>query len=329
MRLVFVGGTGPLGIAASAVARDVGHEIVVAHSGEHESPEQGDVRHLHGGRRDLLAPDGPIARLGADVLIDTRTTASNAASLLECARAAGTKRLVVVSSTDVYEHFVSGSGYDSAGGRAVLPRQTLPITEDAPRRSAPYPWAAPGHDNAAMERALEEERRDETIAVLRPGMIYGPGAAGREWTIVARVLRGEHRIELPDGGVQFFSRVALERVGRAIVAVAERAPAGFWPVNVVDPYGWTYAGLVGEIGRLLDWEWEPMVVPWEAAGHPFKVQSPFVCSDARLREVLGVTVPDPRAALAETVQWLWEHGAEHYTDDLAAAKATHRGLEKG
>lgn len=327
MRLVFVGGTGPLGLAASAVARDAGHEVVLAHSGLHEPPAQSDVRHVHAARDDLLERDGPIARLGADALIDTRTTAANAASLLDCARAAGAEKLVVVSSTDVYDYFVTGSGHERAGGRSILPTQTLPITEDAPRRRAPYPWAAPGHDNAAMERALEEERRDEAIAVLRPGMIYGVGAAGREWTIVARVLRGEHRIELPDAGVQFFSRVALERVGRAVVAAVERAPSGLWPVNVVDPYGWTYAGLVGEIGRLLDWEWERVVVPWEAAGHPFKMQSPFLCSDARLREVLNVVEPDPRAALAETVRWLWDHGAEHYTDDLAA-KPTHRGPEK-
>lgn len=328
MRLVFVGGTGPVGTSAVRLALKAGHDVVVAHSGQHEPPDDIDVRHVHGEREQLIAPEGAIAAAGADVLIDTRTTASNAATVLECARAAGAKRLVVVSSTDVYDHFVSGSGYDSAGGRAILPKQTLPITEDAARRTAPYPWAPPGHDNAAMERALEAARRDGAIAVLRPGMIYGRGAAGREWTIVARIRRGERRIELPDGGAQFFARAALERVGRAIVAAAERAPDGCWPVNVVDPYGWTYAGLVGEIGRLLDWEWDPVVVRWEEADHPFKIQSPFVCSDVRLREELHVSAPDPREALAETVRWLWDHGAEHYPDDLASATATHRGPER-
>lgn len=329
MKLLFIGGTGPLGLSATRIARDAGHEVVVAHSGRHEPAEDLDVRHLHGEREDLVSADGPIARTTADVLIDTRTSASNAAAVLACARAAGAKRVVVVSSTDVYEHFVTGSGYDSAGGRAVLPTQTLPITEDAPRRTAPYPWAPPGHDNAAMERALEAAMRDERIAVLRPGMIYGPAAAGREWTIVSRIRRGEHRIELPDGGAQLFARVALERVGRAVVAAAELAPSGFWPANVVDPYGWTYAGLVGEIGRILDWAWEPVAVRWEEADHPFKIQSPFICSDVKLRDVLGVIAPDPRDALAETVRWLWDHGVEQYGEDPERALPTHRGPEKG
>jgi nucleoside-diphosphate-sugar epimerase len=333
VRLLFVGGTGPVGLAACRYALSRGHEVTVAHSGAHEPPDDLEVQHIHGEREALLAHGGPLTQARPDVLIDIRTKASNAAQLLTCAWAAGVRRLVVVSSTDVYEYFVSGSGYDvvakswnSTAGRAVLPSQTLPITEDAPLRSAPYPWASPGHDNAAMERALAAARRDEAIAVLRPGMIYGPGIAGREWTIVSKVRAGVHRIELPDGGAQFFSRVAVDRVGRAVVAAAEIAPDDFWPVNVVDPYGWTYAGLVGEIGRLLQWEWEPVFVRWEEADHPFKGQSPFFFSDARLREVLKVTKPDPREALAETVQWLWDHGAEYYSDtDLMP---TERGPEK-
>ena len=187
-----------------------------------------------------------------------------------------TERLVVVSSTDVYDYVVSGSGDESAGGRAVLPSQTLPITEDAPLRTAPYPWATPGHDNAAMERSFSAARRDESVAVLRPGMIYGIGAAGREWTLVSRIPAGIRRLELPDGGAQLFARAAVDRVGAAVVAAAERAPHGFWPVNVVDPYGWTYAGLAKEVGRLLNWEWEPIVVPWDEATHPCKIQSPYL-----------------------------------------------------
>lgn len=328
MRVLFLGGTGPLGVAACRLAISRGYQVTVAHTGRHEPPPDPRVDHIHGDRDELLAVDGPIARMSADAVVDTRTTAANAGTLLERARQAGIGRIVVVSSTDVYEYFVVGSGHERVGGRGLLPAQTLPVTEDAPLRNAPYPWAPLGHDNAAMERALGGSRVDESIAVLRPGMIYGPGAAGREWTLVSRIRAGVRRLDLPDGGAQFFARAALERVARAVIAAIEKAPAGLWPVNVVDPYGWTYAGLAGEIARLLDWQWEPIVVPWDAAVHPFKIQSPYFCSDQRLREVLGVTEPDPAEALAETVAWLWEHGAEHYSERLENTEATHRGPEK-
>ena len=152
--------------------------------------------------------------------------------------------------------------------------------------------------------------------VLRPAMIYGTGPPPehlRETFLVSKVLRGEHRLELPWEGAQYFSRVAVERVARAVLAGATREPSGYYACNVVDPYGWTFASLAAEIGRILDFEWEPVVTervnPFSydpARHHPFNVPSPCLFSDERLRRELGVGVdqPDPLAALEETVRWL-------------------------
>jgi nucleoside-diphosphate-sugar epimerase len=176
MRLLFVGGTGPVGVAACRAATERGHRVIVAHTGAHELPNDINAEHLHGTREELFAPKGLVEKARPDVIIDTRAKAGNVSELLRCARAAGTHRLVVVSSTDVYEAFVKGSGYDveakswdGVRGRTVLPSHTLPITEDAPMRQEPYPWATPGHDNAAMERALFPSRPDPrvSVAVLR------------------------------------------------------------------------------------------------------------------------------------------------------------------
>ena len=134
MRVLFIGGTGPVGLAACRQAISRGYDVTVAHTGEHEPPDDLAVEHIHADRDVLLAANGPIATLRPDAIVDTRTTAANAMALLACARRADTGRLVVVSSTDVYEYFVVGSGHEKAGGRAVLPAQTLPITEDAPLR---------------------------------------------------------------------------------------------------------------------------------------------------------------------------------------------------
>jgi nucleoside-diphosphate-sugar epimerase len=327
VRITFVGGTGPVGTAARRVAIAAGHEVVVAHTGEHEGPPDLPSEHVHEAREALLAPDGPLARSRPDAIVDTRTTERDAAAVLECARLAGAGRLIAVSSTDVYQYFVDAAAPDLAG-YVAMPRQTVPVDEDAPLRTSPYPWAEPGHDNAAMERALRAAMRlGEAVSVVRPGMIYGPGAAGREWSIVRLVKLGIRRIDLPAGGGQFFARAAVERVGRAIVSCAERGPRGFWVVNAVDPYGWTYAGLAAEIGELLRWEWEPRWVEWSAARHPWKVQCPYVCADRRLREDLGVLEPDPRAALAETVAWLWQQGEAAYGLDEPGAPS-HRGPER-
>ena len=71
---------------------------------------------------------------------------------------------------------------------------------------------------------------------------------------------------------------------------------------------------------MLDFEWQPVFTadtvddravgpfPVSAVTHPFMLYTPGVYSDERLRLVLGVKGPDPRQALQETVNWLWEHG---------------------
>jgi nucleoside-diphosphate-sugar epimerase len=171
-------------------------------------------------------------------------------------------------------------------------------------REGPYPGGSADHDNTAMEAALIGAGH---VTVLRPGAIYGPHAEVREWTLVGRIRRGERRLELPDGGSQFWHRVAVERVGAAVTAALTNAPDGFWECNVVDPYDWSYAGLAGEIAELLDWEWNPVRVAFGETDHPWQTAHPVLCSDRRLRETLGVCGPDPREALAETVRWLWDH----------------------
>lgn len=315
MRVLVVGGTRFVGPVAVRLLLEAGHEVAVAHTGAHEAPDLPEVEHLHGAREELLAAGGPVEGWRPEALVDTFAGGASAAKgemLAEAAGRAVVARVVAVSSMDVYRHCVD-AGIGDGSGTLVVPRDPLPLDEEtSPLREGPYPGATPGHDNVAMEAALHDAG---DVTALRPGTIYGPHREReriREWELVERIARGERRLPLPDGGVQLFHRVAVERVGRAVVAVLERAPAGFWPCNVVDPYDWTYAGLAGEIARLLDWQWEPVTVPRAdpEGDHPWNTAYPVLGSDRRLREVLGVTEPDPRDALRETVDDLWRQARE-------------------
>jgi nucleoside-diphosphate-sugar epimerase len=309
MKVAFVGGTHNLGPVAVPLLLDAGHEVIVAHSGAHEHPSVAQVEHLHGSRDALLAEDGLIERWSPDALVDTfdpGATAQKSRALCACASRCGAVQVVAVSSIDVYEHCVH-AGIGDGSGVVAMPPQPFPISEDSPLRGRPYPGASDEHDNVAMEAALGGVRR---ITVLRPGAIYGPYPNTRERYFVERVRAGTQELKLPDRGQQIFHRVAVERVGRAITAALERAPDGVWACNVVDPYDWSFAGLAGEVGRLLDWEWQPVKVPFREADHPWATAHPIIGSDVRLRGVLRVEKPDPREALAETIEWLWRHSAE-------------------
>jgi nucleoside-diphosphate-sugar epimerase len=89
VRVLFLGGTGPVGLAASRHAILRGYDVTVAHTGRHEPPDNLAIEHIHADRDALLAADGPIAHLRPDAIVDTRTTADKAKALVACARRLG------------------------------------------------------------------------------------------------------------------------------------------------------------------------------------------------------------------------------------------------
>jgi len=306
-RILFIGGTGPLGQAAVPRLLEAGHEVALAHSGHHEAPRLEKLEHLHGERAELLAPGGPAESWRAEVLVDTfagGATAGKAQELAQLARRSNARQVVAVSSIDVYRH-CADAGVDDHP-TAELARDPLPLIEDAPKRDE----TSKTHDNVAMEAELTGAPR---ITILRPGAIYGPYANDRvlrEWYLVGRVARGERSLPLPDGGTQLFHRVALDRVGRAVAAAVDRAPDGRFAANAADPRDFTYGALAALVAGRLGWEWEIDPVPWASCDHPWNVRHPVIADITRLQEVLGVREPDPVQATLAQIDWLWENRAE-------------------
>jgi nucleoside-diphosphate-sugar epimerase len=311
MRVVFIGGTGPLGQGAIPHVLEGGHEVAVAHSGGHEPPALTHVEHLHGDRAALLAARGPVKRWKPDVVVDSfpgGATAKKAAQAGALTERVGAAQIVAISSMDVYRHCANAAVDDNPP--AELTEDWLPLSEDAPRRTGPSPHRGDAHDNVAMEDALRGAPR---LTVLRPGAIYGPHLHRhvlREWYLVGKVARGERTLDLPEGGTQLFHRVSLDRVGRAVAAAIERAPEGRWACNVGDPRDLTFGGLANLVAQELDWSWEPRHVGWADSDHPWNVRHPVVTDVTRLRDVLGVAEPDPVEATREQLRWLWEHRDE-------------------
>jgi nucleoside-diphosphate-sugar epimerase len=235
----------------------------------------------------------------------TRESGAQLANLL---RWSETGHAVAISSIDVYQQAVE-AGMGDGSGATRLPRQPIPLEEDAPLRGLPYPGGSASHDNAATE---EELHGAGWITVLRPGAIYGPFLNCRERYFIQLIEQGVRELKLPAAGQQIFHRVAVDRVASAITSALTNAPEGFWACNVVDPYDWTFAGLAAEAGSHMNWEWEPVDVPFADADHPWAAAHPLFCSDRRLRDILqiGVNAPDPRHALHATLDWLWEHRNE-------------------
>lgn len=162
-------------------------------------------------------PDLAAAAAGAEVLVHTgvRTSradnpaaraaaeAAAAAAAARATRAAGARRLILVSTAGVY-------------GR---PRH-LPCVEGEMKR----PRTAAERARWAAERAAWRAARDGApLVVLRPTVIYGPGLRGgavRVLSLVALLAQRRRRVPIPRRG-PVAHLVHLEDVARAAAHLAE------------------------------------------------------------------------------------------------------------
>ncbi|HEY2736711.1 MAG TPA: NAD(P)-dependent oxidoreductase, partial [Polyangiales bacterium] len=117
--------------------------------------------------------------------------------VLEAAERAGVERLVFVSTNMVYG----------------LPR-ALPLTEEHPRE----PFGPYGQSKLAAERMLERAHGHKLqTAVVRPGLIVGPGRVGVIARIFAWVVRGRP-VYLIGAGDNRYEMMASEDVASLVLA---------------------------------------------------------------------------------------------------------------
>ncbi len=154
---------------------------------------------------------------------------AGARNVASAATAAGTRRVVFISTTDVYGH--PGSG---------------PLGEE--RRPA-------GFANWYAQTKLEGEcevlaaRLPET-AILRPATVYGPGSVEVVGEI-ARALEAGHML-LVDRGRALAGLCYVENLIDAIVLALDRPLGARSTFNVTDELPVTWADFTGDLARGLD-----------------------------------------------------------------------------
>src|SRR5882757_893031 len=130
MRVLVLGGTRFIGLALVNELLAAGHAVAIVHRGEHEADLPPAIEHIHTPRSDLLAQCDALARFAPDAAIDlSAMTAADAETALGAL--APDVRLVAASSIEVYRVF------DSIWAGTVT--DAVPVAEEAPLRSGPYP----------------------------------------------------------------------------------------------------------------------------------------------------------------------------------------------
>ncbi|MEW6032965.1 MAG: NAD-dependent epimerase/dehydratase family protein [Bacillota bacterium] len=128
MRLLVLGGTGFVGRHVTTRLLEMGHEVAVFHRGPTAGRDPG-VRHILGDRCDLAVHAAAFRSFDPDAVIDiVPLTEEDARAVVEAFRGVA-RRVVAISSQDVY------LAYGRLTGLEPGPAEPVPLTEHSPLRT--------------------------------------------------------------------------------------------------------------------------------------------------------------------------------------------------
>ena len=316
MRILVIGGTGFIGpwVVRSLVGN--GHQVAVFHRGQSNPSLPDSVRHICGVRHALADSGAEFRSFSPDVVIDFILASEAQARVTMGAFRGIARRVVALSSGDVYRAIAIIHGLDSG------PPQPVPLTEDSELRTQrPYrpevlegllqmvPWLDIDYDKIPVERVVMGDGEMEGT-VLRLPMVYGPGDSfHRLYPYFKRMDDGRAAILMQQDAADWRGpRGYVENIAAAIALATMSPQAAGRIYNVADTESLSEREWVQAIGRAAGWQGSVVAVPKEQTPQhlrtPFDSKQHWTMSSARIRAELGYI---ERVALDEalrrTIAW--------------------------
>jgi len=315
MRILLIGGNGFIGQFTVAALKQQGHALAVFHRGTTAAPL--GVDEIRGDRHQLNASAQELRRFAPDVVIDlVMSSGPQAKELMNIFRGTA-RRMVMLSSMDVYRAIGVSHGTESG------PLQEVPLTEESElrRNLHPYPrenmqlmrkvfpWVTDDYDKIPAERIVMNDR-ELPGTVLRLPMVYGPGdPLHRFYPVVKRIADGRVYIIFPETLAAWRSpRGYVENVAAAIALAATDDRAERRIYNVCEEPSSSELEWARKIASEMRWQGEFVVLPVERAPRhllqPGNTAQHWTASSVRIRRELGYKEPVAiEDAIRKTIRW--------------------------
>ena len=300
MKILIIGGTSFMGPCVIRELLAHHHDLTVFSRGRTPCQFPENVLRLYGDRRTLADHRDALIAGRPDVVIDTMIlTKKDAADCCDVFRGYA-KRLVMISSQDVYRAYgiINGSESGDIDNR--------PITEDSPLRSTMYPYRRPDtdpsshlyhYDKIPAERVVLAEPDLEGV-VLRLPMVYGPGDRQHRCQGFLKLMAvAQPAIPLDEADAQWRgARGYVEDIAHAIAMTAVTSVLPHRVYNVAESETFSTVEWIRMLGDAYGWKGQINLTP-PTSGTPVSpdsIQHLIVSSD-RIRHDLGYTEPTIRS----------------------------------
>jgi nucleoside-diphosphate-sugar epimerase len=321
MRILVIGGTGFIGRFLIPRLIDADHEVAVLQRPESAKPVPDGARAIRGDRHALTDSAHVLHDFAPDVVVDLILSSGRQATALMDVFRGHARRVVIVSSMDVYRATGVLHGLEEG------PLEPLPLREDSLLRTKlqTYPaaqvkvlqqvfaWLDDEYDKIPVERAVLGDA-ELPGTVLRLPMIYGPGdPLHRFFPMLKRMDDRRLVIVLPRSVADWRGpRGYVENVAAAIALAVSSERASGRVYNVGEAESFSELDWARMLASATGWNGEFVVVEDDDA--PPSVRIPgnlaqhWVVDTTRIRSELGYREPVAREeAIRRTIVWEREH----------------------
>jgi len=206
VRVLFIGGTGNISIAATRLCAEQGIELALLNRGQSDVSVPEGVRQIRADIRDRASAAEALSGEEFDVVVDWIAFVPEHVEIDIALFAGRISHYVFISSATVYEK----------------PSPFFPIVEEAPLGNVHWQYA---RDKIACEERLrrEHEQNGFPATIVRPTYTYGetwiPTAIeGQDYTVIERMRRGK-KVIVPGDGESLWTMTHNSDFVRALVGL--------------------------------------------------------------------------------------------------------------
>ncbi len=316
MKILIIGGTAFIGPAVVAQLLGMGHVVTVFHRGKTFVDMPAGVEQIRGDRHEMAQYRDTFQRIAPDVVLDMIPLVEEDARLLMNTMDGLPRRVVGISSVDVYRAYDRLEGFDPG------PLEPIPLSENSPLRDRLYPY------RGETPRAADDPRRwlddydkipvEQIImghpqmpgTILRLPMVYGPrDKQHRLFEYLKRMDDGRPGIIMDEGMANWrWTRSYVDNIAAAIALGVSDDRAAGRIYNVGEDPPLSMAEWVRLIGKAAGWQGQVVIVPLKDLplhlASNINTAQDLVADSTRIRTELGYREPvSLEDALVRTVEW--------------------------